>query len=117
MGTLNGRSRGGGDRRVRWNEAVPGVEKEGSEAGEGAERAGEKREVGSVIRGAGWRTSQDPWMGWLGGERLLVLLDVVIVRALLFEGHGLSAKAFFSALCLPVHGGSIVSGFGLDGFN
>jgi hypothetical protein len=56
-------------------------------------------------------------MDWLGGERLLVLLDVVIVRALLFEGHGLSAKAFFSALCLPVHGGSIVSGFGLDGFN
>ncbi len=51
-------------------------------------------------------------MGWLGGERLLVLLDVAIVPALLFEGRSLSPKAFFSAFCLPGDGGGIVSGLG-----
>jgi hypothetical protein len=50
-----------------------------------------------VIRGAGRRTSRDPWMGEPGGERVLVSRDDVIMWALLSEGCHLQAKAFFYA--------------------
>lgn len=65
-----------------------------------------------MIRGAGRRTSRDPWMGRLSEERLLVLFDDVIMWALLSEGRDLPAKAFFSAFCLPAAGGGSASGSG-----
>lgn len=53
-----------------------------------------------MIRGAGRRTSRDPWTGQLGGERVLVSTDDLIMWTLLSEGRGLQAKAFFCAFAL-----------------